>query len=244
MVERKRIDWEGIEADYRIGDFSVRAIGRVHGVSEGAIRKRADAENWVRSNKGAVRKNGAQPKVRTKPSESEKIARDEPKSKGRPTSYDPEFSKEAMKLCTLGATDTEIADFFEVDARTIYRWQASYPEFCQALRVGKDSCDDRVERSLYHRAVGYSHDVVKVFQVAGKPLLVPYREHVAPDVSAASLWLKNRRKDVWRDKHEVEHTGAVTIKKIERVIIDPIANDDSPAALGFVERLPKVSTRD
>lgn len=34
---------------------------------------------------------------------------------GRPTKYRPEFAEQARKLCLLGATDKELADFFEND---------------------------------------------------------------------------------------------------------------------------------
>ena len=34
---------------------------------------------------------------------------------GRPSSYKPEFARQAAKLAELGATDQEVADFFEVD---------------------------------------------------------------------------------------------------------------------------------
>lgn len=42
------IDWEAIERDYRAGVVSLREIGRAHGVSDTAIRKRAAAEGWTR----------------------------------------------------------------------------------------------------------------------------------------------------------------------------------------------------
>lgn len=99
----------------------------------------------------------------------------------------------------------ELADFFGVSDRTIYRWQAQYPEFCQSLKVGKESVDERVERSLYHRAVGYSYDAVKIMSVAGEVEKVPYREHVPPDTTAAIFWLKNRRSQQWRDIQRHEH---------------------------------------
>jgi hypothetical protein len=124
---------------------------------------------------------------------------------GRPTDYKPEYADQARKLCELGATDIDLADFFEVSDRTIYRWQSNFPEFCQALKAGKESADDRVERSLYHKAVGYTFDSEKVFQHQGEIIRAKTREHVAPDTTAAIFWLKNRRKGEWRDKQEVEH---------------------------------------
>lgn len=48
MVTRKSIDWEAVEASYRSGSPSVRALAEAHGVTEGAIRKRATKEGWAR----------------------------------------------------------------------------------------------------------------------------------------------------------------------------------------------------
>jgi hypothetical protein len=126
---------------------------------------------------------------------------------GRPTAYKAEYAEQARKLCELGATDVELADFFEVTDRTIYRWSAKHEDFCQALKAGKVAADERVERSLYHKAVGYTHEAVKIFMPAGakEPVYAPYREHVPPDTTAAIFWLKNRRGEDWRDKSEVHH---------------------------------------
>lgn len=41
------------------------------------------------------------------------------KSKGgRPTRYKAEYAQQAYKLCLLGATDKELADFFHVSGQT------------------------------------------------------------------------------------------------------------------------------
>src|ERR1700678_2289802 len=126
-----------------------------------------------------------------------------------PRSYDPEVAYQARKLCQLGATDIELADFFGVCRDTIYRWIIEFPEFSDAIKVGKEPADDRVERSLYQRSVGYSYEAVKIFMPAGarQPVYAPYREHVPPDTAAASLWLRNRRKDEWRDEQSHQHAG-------------------------------------
>lgn len=128
---------------------------------------------------------------------------------GRKTGYKPEFVDQARKLCELGATDKEIADFFEVSDRTIYRWQVQFPEFCQALKAGKEAADERVARSLYHRATGYSFQSEKVFQYQGQIVRAETTEHVPPDTTAMIFWLKNRRPEEWRDKSEVVHRHSV-----------------------------------
>lgn len=135
-----------------------------------------------------------------------------PKSKvGRPSDYRPEYAKQAHKLCLLGATDMELADFFECGIPTLYRWRAENPAFQNAIKLGKDDIDDRVERSLYQRAVGYSHPDVHISNFQGEVTITPIVKHYPPDVAAAFIWLKNRRSESWRDKVEVEHTGTVAL---------------------------------
>jgi hypothetical protein len=48
MTEPREINWAQIEAAYRAGVKSLRQIGAEHGVTEGAIRKRANKEGWER----------------------------------------------------------------------------------------------------------------------------------------------------------------------------------------------------
>lgn len=137
---------------------------------------------------------------------------------GRPSKYDPTFVVQAQKLTEFGATDIEVADFFEIDVRTLYRWKNTNEEFCQALNAGKEKADERVVNSLFQRAVGYEQEAVKIFMPAGAaaPVYAPYREKVAPDTTAAIFWLKNRQPEKWRDKQEVEHSGAIDVTSKEQ----------------------------
>lgn len=130
------------------------------------------------------------------------------KKTGRPSKFQPEMVEQARKLCLLGATDKEIADFFKVMVSTISLWKVQHPEFSDALKLGKEAADNRVERSLYQRALGYSHEAVKIFAdpKTGSEHVVPFTEHYPPDTVAAIFWLKNRRPDEWRDRREL--TGA------------------------------------
>lgn len=125
----------------------------------------------------------------------------------RPSKFKPEFVAQAEKLCKLGATDLEIADFFEVDVRTIHRWKGEHDEFCHALKNGKEVADERVERSLFARANGYEHDEIDIRVVGGDIVQTPIRKFYPPDTTACIFWLKNRRPAEWRDKVEQEHSG-------------------------------------
>ncbi len=138
----------------------------------------------------------------------------------RQSEYDPAICAGVLALCQGGATDAELADELDISIRTLYRWQARYPEFCQALKAGKQPADDRVERSLFHRANGYEWDeaqpikLKEVLYEAGKRVKETERvevvmvHHVAPpDTTAAIFWLKNRRPERWRQFAALEHTG-------------------------------------
>jgi len=126
---------------------------------------------------------------------------------GRPTDFNPDYVRQAEKLCKLGATDQELADFFEVHVRTIYRWKGEHDDFCQALKSGKAEADDRVERSLFARANGYEHDEVDIRVVDHEIVQTQIRKFYPPDTTACIFWLKNRRPVEWRDKVEQTVSG-------------------------------------
>jgi hypothetical protein len=133
---------------------------------------------------------------------------------GRPTKYKREYVEQAAKLCKLGATDRELADFFGVAESTLNLWKLEHAEFSESLKGSKDEADKRVEHSLYRRALGYSHDSIHVSNFQGEVTLTPIVEHYPPDTTACIFWLKNRQSEAWRDKIETEHSGSLTIKRL------------------------------
>lgn len=132
---------------------------------------------------------------------------------GAPSKYQKVYEEQVYKLCLLGATDKEIADFFSVCEKTVNNWKKEFPEFLQSIKRGKIMADSNVAESLYKKATGFENDEVKIFQYEGSPVVVPYKAYYAPDTAAANIWLKNRRGRVkdnegqrWADKHEVDHS--------------------------------------
>ena len=55
MIEKRKIDWEAIEREFRAGQLSIREIAKTFNLTEGAIRKRAKADKWQRSLADKVR---------------------------------------------------------------------------------------------------------------------------------------------------------------------------------------------
>lgn len=135
---------------------------------------------------------------------------------GRPTDYRPEYDEQVRKLCLLGHTDKELADYFEISEATLNTWKIKHPSFLESLRDGKDRADFNVSEKLYNRAMGYSHEAVKIVADAktGAQHIVPYIEHYPPDTTACIFWLKNRQSAKWRDRQEVEHSASEDLVNI------------------------------
>ena len=144
---------------------------------------------------------------------------------GRPTKFREEYSEQARKLCLLGFTDKELADFFGVCERTLNYWKGEHPEFLQALQRGKVLADADVAASLYHRACGYSHPEDKFFQYEGHIMVEQTTKHYPPDTAAAFIWLKNRAG--WRDKPEAPEDEDVLPVKVEVQVIDARKSEDA-----------------
>lgn len=143
---------------------------------------------------------------------------------GRPTLYREEYDEQAYRLALLGMTDEEVAKFFQVHVDTIYEWDKVHPSFSEARASGKESADAKVAERLYKRALGYSHDAVKIFMGhEGEPVYAAYTEHYPPDTQAARWWLQNRQGKKWQDKSAIQQLGKDG-QPVDPAQIQPIIN--------------------
>ena len=141
---------------------------------------------------------------------------------GRPTEYKPEYDEQAYNYCLLGATDKQLATFFDVSEQTINAWKHKHPSFLESLRRGKEIADARVAQALFSRATGYEHPEDDIKAVNGE---TPTIKRYPPDPTSMIFWLKNRQPKLWRDKPESE--GADGDGAIHKVQIEVISADKS-----------------
>lgn len=152
------------------------------------------------------------------------------------TKYLPAFDRQAHLLCRLGATDSELAEFFKVTEQTINNWKRMYVTFFESIKTAKTWADALAANGLFKRATGYRYSEVKTkavrpmsepdddggIQAAGEDSMlvvevVTTEKEMPPDTSAAFLWLKNRRPKDWRDKIEVENTHKLNPEMMDRI---------------------------
>lgn len=123
------------------------------------------------------------------------------KNPGRPSKWHDGFVRMVEKYVLIGSIDEGIADLLGVTETTLNEWKSkSHPELTLAIKRARKNADQDVINALRHRALGYSHRAVKIFNDEGRAMTVPYTEHYPPSEIAAFFWLKNRDPDNWRDK--------------------------------------------
>ena len=139
---------------------------------------------------------------------------------GRPTKLKKSFYEQTTKLCMLGAKDEELADFFHVSVATISNWKESDPKFLEALKQGKDYADANVANSLYRRAIGYEHRDIHFSAYEGHVTQTVYTKLYPPDPTSCIFWLKNRRRQDWRD---IETRGALPLLPLDDATVMELA---------------------
>lgn len=124
----------------------------------------------------------------------------------RPTKYQEAYAEQARKLCLLGYTDAELADFFEVSESTINKWKLDYPEFSESIKRVRPSLMQKLV-TVFINAMGFVAPDIDIRVIENRIVETPLEKYYPPDTTAAIFWLKNRQKDKWRDKVDHELTG-------------------------------------
>ena len=125
---------------------------------------------------------------------------------GRPPEYHPGFCHLVEK--SGNTTNFEIVELLGANIHALHDWKKEHPEFAQAIKTAKDREDEQVEKSLVHRAKGYSHASEKIFMTKrGKIVRAVTTEHYPPDPTSMIFWLKNRKRDDWRPDTQLQPSG-------------------------------------
>ncbi len=117
-----------------------------------------------------------------------------------------------------GLTEEQIAKNIGIDKTTLYRWKIKESNICNALKKGKEVVDFEVENALLKRALGYTITINE--QKVDKDGCVHDTKrdvHIPGDVVAQIFWLKNRKKEQWREKVEPT-TNPNELSKVQELL--------------------------
>lgn len=117
-----------------------------------------------------------------------------------------------------GLFDKDIAKKMNVSEATLNNYKKKYPKVKEALRKGKELVDIEVENALFKKAIGYTITINEQKLDKNGCIHDLKREvHFPPDTTAQIFWLKNRKRNEWRDKVEVE-TNADELNKVKELL--------------------------
>lgn len=157
-----------------------------------------------------------------------KTAKKPEKKTGRKGKYEYWISTDGLLLiegwARDGLTKEQIAKNIGISRDTLNEWEKKFSDISDALKKGREVADRIVENALFKNATGYDTEETTeepwFNKTTGKNELVVtkrVKKHVPGNVTAQIFWLKNRKPNDWRDKHdiEVENTNDETVKEME-----------------------------
>lgn len=100
-----------------------------------------------------------------------------------------------------GLSEEQIAGNMGISRSTLSSWKLKHEDILNALKKGKEVVDREVENALLKRAKGYSYTETRIEESKKDGTkVIKTIKHMPPDVGAAAFWLKNRRRDKYRDR--------------------------------------------
>lgn len=116
-------------------------------------------------------------------------------------------------LAREGMALPEIVRRLDLSSRDMAKIKKQEPDIVDELAASKELTDYAVEDALLKRALGYVATEVKESEKPNGTEIVTTKKEVAPDVSAASAWLKIRRGNIWNEK-----AGEQELQKVDQIL--------------------------
>lgn len=106
---------------------------------------------------------------------------------GRPTKYKPEICSRVVDMGKYGASKAEMALELDIDYTTFLAWQEKHEEFSKAVKRAENNSKGWWERLGRQSAVGEVENF---------------------NATSYIFNMKNRFKEDWRDRHDLDHTSS------------------------------------
>lgn len=121
---------------------------------------------------------------------------------GRPSKYSPSLLPVTRNAADMGMTERELAKFLDISYATLQNWKSQYPEFREALMIGKEGPNQRVVAAAFQSAIGYTVEIKKgALNKQGELVEWTETQYIKPEPTMQIFWLKNRDNDNWNDRN-------------------------------------------
>jgi hypothetical protein len=143
------------------------------------------------------------------------------------------------ELLRQGSEESFVCKLFGIHPLSWASWKRNNPDFGRAVKEWKRHAVDRVEKTLFMKAMGYEYSVEKIMQDNdGKITKSVTTEHMTPDTNAIKYFLNNQAPREWKDRQDVHHdiTGSLAdaiLKARRRKPID--VGEDAEAEEDFLK---------
>lgn len=134
-----------------------------------------------------------------------------------------------------GSTDEDIYTMLGISETLFYEWKAGKAEFAEAIKKGKHISNGELLNSAFKQSVGFEYIEEQTFKLKDYELMddgtgqkklmqierletVPVVRVSPPNPTMNIFMLKNRLPEHYKDKHDVEHSGTVSIEKLLEAI--------------------------
>ena len=104
------------------------------------------------------------------------------------TKYDESFPERAMDFASEGMTDSQIAYKLGISRSTFYNYKQQHTRFAEAIDVGRDVIDGRVENRLLELALGNYTITIHVTDHEGRTRTTV--KDAIPNLKAIQYWLE------------------------------------------------------
>ena len=127
-----------------------------------------------------------------------------------------------FRMASEGATKTQICQHLAVRVDDFTLFCKEHPTLNDAYEEGRATADGFVENALFERAKGCKvTEVSTTVLPEGGSMKKTTVKQLPPDVTACTIWLKNRQPDVWRDKQELEITTPKSLAAFVKMTVEP-----------------------
>ena len=108
------------------------------------------------------------------------------------TKYDENFPERAMDFASEGMTDSQIAYQLGISRSSFYNYKQQHSRFAEAIDVGRDVIDSRVENRLLELALGNYTITIHVTDHEGRTRTTV--KDAIPNLKAIQYWLERSDK--------------------------------------------------